>query len=99
MAAASSSRVGRRRGMRWDERSSNFYVCPPRRKGLYFESRPLRNFSTTGQWLWDEIHLNVPSGGDPYEAAHKIGEIVERETRADAAEATKDWERVTQRSR
>jgi small-conductance mechanosensitive channel len=54
------------------------------------------NFSTTGQWLWDEIQLTIPSAGDPYEMAQKIREIVERETQADAGEAAKDWQRVTQ---
>jgi small-conductance mechanosensitive channel len=54
------------------------------------------NFSTSGQWLWDEINLTVPSEGDPYEMAQKIREIVERETQVDAAEAAKDWQRVTQ---
>ena len=59
-------------------------------EGHYF------NFSTSGQWLWDELQLTIPSAGDPYETAQKIREIVERETQADAAEAAKDWQRVTQ---
>jgi small-conductance mechanosensitive channel len=54
------------------------------------------NFSTAGQWLWDEIQLTIPSTGDPYELAQKIREIVERETQVDAAEAGKEWQRVTQ---
>ncbi|PYT10744.1 MAG: mechanosensitive ion channel protein MscS [Acidobacteria bacterium] len=53
------------------------------------------NFSTSGQWLWDELRLTLPTTGDPYETAEKIREIVERETQADAAEAAKDWQRVT----
>ena len=59
-------------------------------EGHYF------NFSTSGQWLWDELQLTIPSAGDPYETAQKIREMVERETQADAAEAAKDWQRVTQ---
>ena len=27
------------------------------------------NFSTTGQWLWEELHLALPAGKDPYAAA------------------------------
>lgn len=54
------------------------------------------NFSTSGQWLWDELQLTLPTAGDPYETAQQIREIVERETQADAAEAAKDWQRVTQ---
>jgi hypothetical protein len=60
-------------------------------EGHYF------NFSTSGQWLWDELRLTLSSAGDPYDTAQKIREIVDRETRADAAEAAKDWQRVTHR--
>ena len=52
------------------------------------------NFSTSGQWLWDEIRITLPSGGDPYEAARQIGRIVEEETKDDAAAAAEDWERM-----
>jgi small-conductance mechanosensitive channel len=53
------------------------------------------NFSTSNQWLWDELRLTLPAAGDPYQTVQQIREIVERETQADAAEAAKDWERVT----
>jgi small-conductance mechanosensitive channel len=59
-------------------------------EGHYF------NFSTAGQWLWDELQISLPSGGDPYLLAQQIRDIVERATEADAGEAEKDWERVTQ---
>jgi len=59
-------------------------------EGHYF------NFSTSGQWLWDELRLTLPSDGDPYATAQQIREIVEQQTQADAAAAAKDWERVTQ---
>jgi len=52
------------------------------------------NFSTSGQWLWDEIRITLPSGGDPYEAARQIGRIVEEETKDDAAAAAEDWGRM-----
>src|SRR5262249_25097228 len=58
-------------------------------EGHYF------NFSTSGQWLWDELQLTLPVAGDPYETAQQIREIVDRETQADATEAAKDWERAT----
>ena len=57
------------------------------------------NFSTSGQWLWDELRLTLPMTGDPYALAQQIREIVEQQTQADAAEAGKDWERVTQHYR
>jgi len=53
------------------------------------------NFSTSKQWLWDELQLTLPPAGDPYLTTQQILEIVERETRADAAEAAKDWDSVT----
>jgi small-conductance mechanosensitive channel len=53
------------------------------------------NFSTSGQWLWDELRLTLPSAGDPYQTAQQIREIVDRETQADATQAAKDWQRVT----
>jgi small-conductance mechanosensitive channel len=53
------------------------------------------NFSTSNQWLWDELQLTLPPAGDPYLTAQQVREIVERETQADAAEAAKDWQSVT----
>jgi small-conductance mechanosensitive channel len=53
------------------------------------------NFSTSGQWLWDELRLALPPAVNPYQTAEKIREIVEQETTADAAEAAKEWRRVT----
>jgi small-conductance mechanosensitive channel len=58
-------------------------------EGHYF------NFSTAGQWLWDELQVSLPVTGDPYLLAQQIREIVERATEADGVEAQKDWERVT----
>ncbi|HLY17812.1 MAG TPA: mechanosensitive ion channel domain-containing protein [Bryobacteraceae bacterium] len=58
-------------------------------EGHYF------NFSTAGQWLWDELQVTLPSGGDPYRMAEQIRQIVERETEEDAKLAEQDWERVT----
>jgi small-conductance mechanosensitive channel len=53
------------------------------------------NFSTAGQWLWDELQVTVPKGGDPYATAQRIRELVERETESDAQLAEHDWERIT----
>jgi small-conductance mechanosensitive channel len=58
-------------------------------EGHYF------NFSTAGQWLWDELQVTLPSTGDPYHTSQEIRQTVERETAADAAEAEQEWERVT----
>ena len=53
------------------------------------------NFSTAGQWLWDELHVTLPAGCDPYATAVEIRERVEKETEAEAKAAEQDWERVT----
>jgi small-conductance mechanosensitive channel len=58
-------------------------------EGHYF------NFSTTGQWLWDELQVTLPAASDPYQIAQEIRELVGRETEANATEAEQDWERVT----
>jgi len=58
-------------------------------EGHYF------NFSTAGQWLWDELQVTVPASGDPYATAERIRELVEKETDADAQQAAQDWERIT----
>jgi small-conductance mechanosensitive channel len=53
------------------------------------------NFSTSGQWLWDELKVTVPAGRDAYTIAQRIRDVVERETEADAQLAEQDWERIT----
>ena len=60
-------------------------------EGHYF------NFTTAGQWLWDELGVTLPAAGDPYRMAEEIRKLVERETEAAAAQATQDWERVASR--
>jgi small-conductance mechanosensitive channel len=58
-------------------------------EGHYF------NFSTAGQWLWDELQVTLGSNEDPYVKSQEIRQTVERETAKDAAEAEQEWERVT----
>ena len=58
-------------------------------EGHYF------NFSTAGQWLWDELQVTLPPDGEPYQMAEQIRQAVERQTEADARLAEQDWERVT----
>ncbi len=59
-------------------------------EGHYF------NFSTQGQWLWDDLQVSLPQSGDPYRHASQIRDLVDAETAADARGAEQDWERVTQ---
>ena len=45
------------------------------------------NFSTSGQWLWDEIELLVPSSEDPYPVIEAIQKPGDSETEANAKTA------------
>ena len=49
------------------------------------------NFTTTGQWLWDELKLSVPSDQDPYPLLDAIQKAVVKETEVNANAAEKEW--------
>jgi small-conductance mechanosensitive channel len=55
------------------------------------------NFSTAGQWLWDEIELVVPADRDPYPVLDAIQKIVTRETDANVRAAEQEWKNATNR--
>ena len=50
-------------------------------EGHYF------NFSTSGQWLWDELQVVLPTGEDPYPMIDAIQKCVIEATQATAKEA------------
>lgn len=58
-------------------------------EGHYF------NFTTSGQWLWDEIKLIIPWGVNPYPIVAKIEEAAREETRNNAKKAGQEWQRST----
>jgi small-conductance mechanosensitive channel len=58
--------------------------------GQYF------NFSTAGQWMWDEINVNVPSGEGTYKTIEAIHKAVLEQTEGDAELAEKEWKSTTQ---
>ena len=58
-------------------------------RGKYF------NFSTSGQWMWDEINVSIPPGVRSYPLIEKIREATTKATEADAKMAEEDWKRVT----
>ena len=62
-------------------------------EGHYF------NFSTSGQWMWDELRLLVPAGQDPYPIIDGVQQLVERETAANAKLAESEWRSTTSRYR
>src|ERR1019366_7428136 len=51
------------------------------------------NFSTAGQWLWDELQVVVGQGENPYPLVEAIQRLVEEETRASAAQAETEWQK------
>jgi small-conductance mechanosensitive channel len=64
----------------------------------YAISGQFLNFSTTGQWMWDEISLNVPAGEGSFKMIDEIKEVVLRETREGGQEAEQEWQRATKQA-
>jgi small-conductance mechanosensitive channel len=58
-------------------------------RGKYF------NFSTAGQWMWDEIKVSVPPGTSVHPLIEGIYEATVKSTEADAKMAGAEWKRVT----
>ena len=55
------------------------------------------NFSTAGQWLWDEIELAVPADRDPYPVLDAIQKLVASETASNVQTAEQEWKSATNR--
>jgi small-conductance mechanosensitive channel len=53
------------------------------------------NFSTSGQWLWDELQLVLPAGQDPYPIVQEIRKRVSEATKEGAKQAEEEWRRAT----
>jgi small-conductance mechanosensitive channel len=49
------------------------------------------NFSTAGQWMWDEISVNVPSGEGTYKTIEAIHKAVLEQTEKDSKLAEAEW--------
>jgi len=62
-------------------------------EGHYF------NFSTSGQWMWDELSVVIPAGQDPYPIIDGVQKLVEQETQANAKLAEKEWQQAASRYR
>jgi small-conductance mechanosensitive channel len=58
-------------------------------RGKYF------NFSTVGQWMWDEIKVSIPAGTGIQPLIKGIYEATVKTTEADAKMAEAEWKRVT----
>lgn len=58
-------------------------------RGQYF------NFTTTGQWMWDEIAVSVPATDDIHAIVERIDNAVSAETEENARLAEQEWKRGT----
>ncbi len=58
-------------------------------EGHYF------NFSTTGQWLWDELQVTLPAGQDPYPMVDAIHKKVREATQESVKQAEEEWRKAT----
>jgi small-conductance mechanosensitive channel len=56
-------------------------------RGQYF------NFSTSGQWMWDEISLSLPASENMHEMLDRIQKVVVAETEKNAGLAEQEWKR------
>jgi small-conductance mechanosensitive channel len=54
-------------------------------EGHYF------NFSTSGQWMWDELQVVLPAGQDPYPIIDAIQKKVTEATTETAKQAEQEW--------
>jgi small-conductance mechanosensitive channel len=53
------------------------------------------NFSTAGQWMWDEINVNVPAGAAGQKTIDAIEKAVVAETEKDTKLAEAEWKNST----
>jgi small-conductance mechanosensitive channel len=60
-------------------------------EGHYF------NFSTSGQWMWDELQLTLPADQDPYTVIDGLQKLVAKDTEANAKKAEQEWQQTTTR--
>ena len=57
-------------------------------EGHYF------NFSTSGQWLWDEVEILVPPSENPYPIIDRIQKMVAKDTEQNAQAAAQEWQKA-----
>ncbi len=62
-------------------------------EGHYF------NFSTSGQWLWDELQVLIPSQENLYPLVDAIRTLVAKETEANGRKAEEEWQHATSHQR
>jgi small-conductance mechanosensitive channel len=58
-------------------------------EGHYF------NFTTSGQFMWDELKLTIPAGEDPYVVIDGLQQLATKETEENARKAEEEWSQST----
>ena len=54
------------------------------------------NFTSSGQWMWDELDILVPASQDPYTVINdSIQKLVEKDTQENAGKAEAEWAQTT----
>jgi small-conductance mechanosensitive channel len=53
------------------------------------------NFSTSGQWLWDELQILVPTSQNLYPILDAVQKLITTATEKDAQLAEEEWKRAT----
>jgi small-conductance mechanosensitive channel len=53
------------------------------------------NFTTSGQWMWDELRVTIPASQDPYVVIDGIQKLVAKETEASVHTAEEEWRHTT----
>lgn len=61
-------------------------------EGYYF------NFTTSGQWLWDEVQVGLPSGANPYPLLETLQKVAEKETERNVHRAEQEWKQAMSHS-
>jgi small-conductance mechanosensitive channel len=57
------------------------------------------NFTTSGQWMWDELQVLIPASQDPYPIIDGVQKLVEKETQTNAGKAEAEWKEATAKYR
>jgi hypothetical protein len=52
------------------------------------------NFSTSGQWMWDEISVTLPASEELTNIVERIHQVVLEETQENAHLAETEWKRI-----
>jgi small-conductance mechanosensitive channel len=58
-------------------------------EGHYF------NFTTSGQFMWDELKLTIPGDQDPYGVVDGLQQLATKETEENARKAEEEWSQST----